>query len=91
MEATARLEQLDRELRERNRFLQDQVDELTKKAEAQMKSAKKEKERSLRPKRERNLSTELRVDQLKRDLRLQRSQTDEANLAIERMQRHYET
>lgn len=38
-----------------------------------------------------DLSTELKVDALKRDLRMQRSATDEANLAIQRLQNHYES
>ena len=38
-----------------------------------------------------DLSTELKVDSLKRDLRMQRSATDEANLAIQRLQNHYES
>ena len=85
----------NRELRERTNQLNDEVLELKKLLVAKNEpisfaEVKKEEENSPVLNRMVDMSTELRIENLKRDLRMQRSATDEANLAITRLQNHYE-
>ena len=85
----------NRELRERTNQLNDEVLELKKLLVAKNEpisfaEVKKEEENSPVHDRLVDMSTELRIEKLKRDLRMQRSATDEANLAITRLQNHYE-
>ena len=85
----------NRELRERTNQLNDEVLELKKLLVAKnepISFAEVKKEEEISPVLDRmvDMSTELRIEQLKRDLRMQRSATDEANLAITRLQNHYE-